>query len=176
MYHRRRIYAGFTLIELLVVLAIIGILASVILSKMAVAREKALYATAQMEISQLLTTFNVLYSDTGNYPNGDPSNCRTSLPSNNEVDLSAAVAGLVANGSSWSGWKGPYVTNATDPWGNPYYFDEDYQCLADTVGCEGVTDSGNDSSVIVSCGPNGAESSGACDYDDDNVVKLICKH
>ena len=67
-----------------------------------------------------------------------------------------------------------------DPWGGQYYFDSDYECLADTVGCNGVTDTDSDilgttySSVIVSCGPNQQLENNACAYDEDNVVLRFC--
>lgn len=164
---------GFTLIELLVVIAIIGILASIVMASVNVARDKGMYAAAQMELDSLKTAFFQLYSDTGVYPNGTPSYCRI-VAGGNEIDLSSANVGIVANGAGWSGWQGPYMPEVTDPWGNPYYLDEDYQCLAATKGCQGVDEPGNDSSVIVSCGPNGALNNGSCAYDADNIVYRLC--
>lgn len=166
---------GFTLVELLIAIAIIGILGSVIVPKVQEARERALVASAKIEIDALKTVVHQLYGDTGYYPNGATSYCRdvSGIP-NNEVDLSTDDAGILANGEGWSGWEGPYVSNIEDPWGNPYYLDEDYQCMTETDGCRGIDDVGNDSSVIVSCGPNGTTSSGACAYDADNIVYRLC--
>lgn len=167
---------GFTLVELLVVIAIIGALASVVMPSVQSARDKAQVAAAVVEIDALKTVFQQMYDDTGYYPNGDTSYCRdVSAISDNEVDLSTNNAGLLANGVGWANWNGPYVPDVQDPWGNPYYLDEDYQCLAATTGCPDVDDVGNDSSVIVSCGPNGAVSGGSCEYDTDNVVYRLCE-
>lgn len=159
----------------MIVIGIIGVLASVIMPAVNEARDKALVASAQIELDALKTVFQRLYDDTLLYPNGANSYCRdVSLVPANEVDLSSDDAGLLTNGSSWANWEGPYISDVTDPWGNPYYLDEDYQCLAATKGCPNVDDVGNDSSVIVSCGPNGTIESGSCDYDADNVVYRLC--
>jgi len=169
---------GFTLIELLVVIAIIGVLASVVLASLNSARDKGMVAAAQAELDGLRKAFEILYFDTGMYPNGAGGLCADYSsfdPNTNEVDLSLGSAELVADGSSWSNWNGPYVQDAIDPWGTPYYLDEDYECLPATVGCKGIDDGGStDSSVIVSCGPNQDIDSNACAYDDDNVVYLLC--
>lgn len=160
--------------ELLVVISIILILVSVILPQLNSAREAGRRANAEAELRNIVNAFTILYDDTGFYPNGADSYCRTTVPGSNEVNLSTAAAGLVSNGSSWTGWGGPYLSSVTDPWGNPYYLDEDYQCFASTTGCNGVEDSGTDSSVIVSCGPNGTISGSSCDYDTDNIVYRLC--
>lgn len=174
MYHSKRHSRGFTLIEVLLVIGILAVLMSVVMPTAQTARVKGQVAAAQLEISSIKAGFGLLYEDTGLYPNGASDFCRSSIPADNEIDLSLAAAGLSANGSGWAGWAGPYVSDLIDPWGNPYYFDEDYQCFASTTGCLGVTDAGTDSSVIVSCGPNGVLTGGSCDYDEDNVVFRLC--
>ncbi len=174
---RRRITDcnGFSLIEVLMVISIMSVLFSVVLPAVNGARDKALVTKAIMELDGIRTAFDQLYSDAGYYPNGDTSYCRdVSAFPNNEVDLSQGSAGLTANGSSWTGWDGPYMAEATDSWGTPYYLDEDYQCMAATQGCQGLDDVGNDSSVIVSCGPNAVIENGSCAYDADNIVLRLC--
>ncbi len=165
---------GFSLVEILIVISIIGVLVSVVIPSMNEARDNALVAATQIDLDGIKTAMQVLYNDTGYYPNGAVSVCRSTLPSGNERDLSLATSSLLANGSGLSGWGGPYVGGAIDKWGTPYYLDEDYQCFASTTGCKGITDASTDSSVIVSCGPNMAIAGGSCDYDADNIVYRLC--
>jgi general secretion pathway protein G len=170
----KKAHRGFTLMEILAVISIIGLLASIVMPKINAARERATITSAVMELDALKTVFQQLYGDTKKYPNGVSSLCRNPVPSNNEVDLSQDTAGLIANGSGWANWNGPYIQDTIDPWGNPYFFDEDYQCSASTTGCRGINDTGEDSSVVVSCGKNAAFADGACAYDEDNVVYRLC--
>lgn len=165
---------GFSLVEILVVIAIIGVLASVVIGPLQSARTKAQIARAQTDLSSVRAALVALHGDTQLYPNGASSYCRTTVPSDNEVNLISANAGLTANGLGWPNWNGPYMPSSTDPWGGFYYLDEDYRCMASTTGCQGITDSGNDSSVLVSCGENQATADGACAYDADNIVLRLC--
>ena len=169
--------AGFTLIELLVVIAIIGILASVVLASLADAREDALAAKVISELRQTRTAMELLYNDTGLYPHKQNRYCPPEDQPNNEISLAEPAAGLVATDGTYANWSGPYISNVTDPWGNPYVLDEDYQCTAGALGCGGVADVGTDSSVLVSCGPDGdiTGSGDACVYNDDNIVLVMCK-
>jgi len=61
--------SGFTLIELLVVVAIIGILATVVLSSLSNARERARDAKRLSDIKTIQTALEIYYLDNGRYPN-----------------------------------------------------------------------------------------------------------
>ncbi len=163
---------GFTLIELLVVIAIIGILASVVLSSVQDVRSKSMVAKAKAEMRNIVVAIAAMNNDTGLYPNGDDDICRTggALPADNEVNINDAAAGLTSNGGGWSNWSGPYVSEAIDSWGTPYFLDEDYNCNGVEEGCE--EGASTTISAIVSCGPNTDTSgdNGSCANDFDNVV------
>ena len=59
---------AFTLIELLVVIAIIGLLSTIAVVATNSTRVKARNAKKYSDVKQLITTFNLVYSDLGYYP------------------------------------------------------------------------------------------------------------
>jgi len=65
---RRHSLTGFTLIELLVVIAIIGILASIVLANLNIARIKARDARRISDVKQIQLTLELFYDAYGYYP------------------------------------------------------------------------------------------------------------
>jgi len=63
-----RLSRGFTLVELLVVIAIIGILATLLLLQLGVARQRARDVKRIADVNQLRTSVELYYDDNGSYP------------------------------------------------------------------------------------------------------------
>lgn len=177
--------SGFTLLELLVVIAIIGILAAVMLGSLSDSKESALEAAALTEMKSVHLAIEMLMNDTKLYPHKKDRYCPPVLEAGNEVDLSLPSSGLLATDGTYENWKGPYINNILDPWGNPYFLDVDYFCTPGAVGCQGANVLINpEHSVILSCGPDGmlgddptnpqVTNGSACAYNDDNIVYVLC--
>lgn len=155
---------GFTLIELLIVIAIIGILASIVLVSMSSTREKARLSKAAETVRQIRTAVILLESDTDQWPGHKNIEAVEPGAGGNEIwDLNAPSVGLVATDGNFPGWAGPYIRHIpTDPWGNNYFFDTDYD-IDPGGGTVWAT-------VVGSFGPNGQ---GQNIYDSDNIIDII---
>lgn len=100
--------SAFTLIELLLVLAILGILAAIVVPRMAGRSEDARRQAAATQISAFKTTLNTFEVDNGYYPKGQ----------NGLVDL-------IQRPRDAQNWHGPYLDTDTvpkDPWGRDYIY------------------------------------------------------
>lgn len=111
---------GFTLIELLVVVAIIGLLSSVVLASLNVARIKARDSVRKSDIQQIRTALEFYYSVNGSYP--AETACDTSRGS--------SASTCPPTGTTWTTTSSIYValvptympTLPVDPVNNTSYF------------------------------------------------------
>jgi len=175
---------GFTLIELLFVISIISLLASIVLASLNTAREKAQVARAQTDLKNIRSAIALLASDTGKWPNGCPIG-QIVAGSTNEVALDQPAGALIVSPvvadtnlpeCSWtasevSTWNGPYISSAKDPWGNSYWFDNDYVPYSNG-GLDNCPDAVEPQKIVInSYGPNGGILN---EYDcDDIFVELL---
>jgi general secretion pathway protein G len=107
----RRKDPGFTLIELLLVVVIIGILAAIVVPKLAGRSEEARIAQAKGNLATFRTSLGNYEVDNGKYPT-------------TEQGLLALLV-KPASAPEPKNWKGPYIDCVEiplDPWGKPYIY------------------------------------------------------
>lgn len=101
----RNAQKGFTLIEVLVVVIILGVLASLVVPRLAGRTEEARAAAAQSDIEGGIALAVDLYeADNGRYPE--------------------KLEDLIAPPANARNWKGPYLKKGVpqDPWGQSYVY------------------------------------------------------
>ena len=99
--------SGFTLIEILLVIVMIGILSSVLVSRLSGRSQEARITRAQADIAGPLNlSLDMFEQDVGRYPTN-----------------AEGLMSLVQN-PGLTGWKGPYLKGGLkpDPWGQPYLY------------------------------------------------------
>ena len=99
---------GFTLIELLLVLAILGILAAIVVPKMAGRSEDARKQAAVTQISAFKTALGTFGVDNGFYPKGQ-----------------GGLMDLIKLPRDAQSWHGPYLDTDSvpkDPWQHDYIY------------------------------------------------------
>lgn len=148
--------SGFTLVEIMIVVAIVGLLASMGMLAIRKSVKTSKIKNTQAELEMISAAALQLAWDTGRWPNGNPRNIGTSLEM---WDISLPSCGLMDTDGSFNEWKGPYYGGEVeDQWGNPYFFDPDYN-----IG-------GVNHVVVGSFGPNGK---GRNQYDSDDIYVLL---
>jgi general secretion pathway protein G len=100
----RKLRRAFTLVELMLVVTIIGILAALVIPKIAGRSEQARITAAYADIhGGIKTALDAFEVDNGFYPK--------------------SLQDLVQQPSNARNWHGPYLESIpTDPWGNPYVY------------------------------------------------------
>lgn len=169
---KKKFSRGFTLVEILVVMAVVAILAGVILRGVLGSTDKAKSGRAKSEIGQISNIIQQIEVDTGCWPKAPAELvCKTPYlveegAIDNEIwDLNDLAVGVVGDSDgAFPNWQGPYMQVVhNDPWGNPYFFDTDYD-IDPTAG-------ENWAAVLGSFGSNGVQDEN--DPNSDDVIKIL---
>ena len=100
---------GFTLVELLLVLVILGILAAIVVPKVAGRSEQARDQACKTQIESFGTALDAFEVDNGFYPHG-----------------ANGLTALIQQPSDAQNWKGPYLKSESgiplDPWQTAYQY------------------------------------------------------
>lgn len=98
---------GFTLVEMLLVLMILGVLAAIVVPKMANRGQDARIKATITQISAFKTALDMFEVDNGYYPKGR-----------------SGLLDLVQKPRDASSWHGPYLEKIPkDPWENDYIYE-----------------------------------------------------
>ena len=111
---RRPSHRGFTLIEIMLVVIIIGVLAAMVVPRLAGRTEQAKVVRAKSDIGALGVALDLYEMDLGQYPASLAELVAQDAPSGLADELRAH-------------WNGPYLKKGlpTDPWGRDYHYERD---------------------------------------------------
>ena len=106
--------AAFTLVELMLVVIIIGVLAAMVVPRLAGRTEQAKIARARSDIAAISLALDLYELDAGKYPSALDALVATDATSDFGTDSKGA-------------WNGPYLKKGLpkDPWGRPYQYKKD---------------------------------------------------
>ena len=121
---------GFTLIELLVVIAIIGILSSVVLASLNIARGKANDAKRLSDMHTIQTALELYYNNHNAYPTSNSSGCGGWESTGSDAPNNNFVSALVNDGTMPRGVRDPNA-GLENSCGNYAY----YRYNAGSYGC-----------------------------------------
>src|SRR5580658_873581 len=101
---KSKLHRAFTLVEIMLVVAILGILAALVIPRIAGKSEEARVTAAQTDIkSGIKTALDEFEVDNGFYP--------------------SSLQDLLQQPHNAKNWHGPYLDQLpVDPWGNPYLY------------------------------------------------------